>query len=221
MTRLTESPRLRLSRSTNKLGRWQPVLVGRVDDAAEVIAAAQRRVPDLAAKVAVPSNADRGPLEGSILPGAALYLELRSRFGQDRALALVRACITATGERRARPFHLLDRTPWLFPIFRRWGKRMMERAMSPPTWGMRWIEASPQRLQFEITRCFYLDTLTALGIPELTAEYCHGDEVIFGHLRHLEFVRAGTLAQGCEVCDFCFERPAGGQRRADTQRAGT
>ncbi len=43
---------------------------------------------------------------------------------------------------------------------------MMERALSRPTWGTRWIEDSPRRLRFEITRCFYLDTLTALGIPE-------------------------------------------------------
>lgn len=221
MTKSPESPRLRLSRSTKKLGRWQPVLGGQVDDAATVIAAAQRRVPDLAAKVAAPSNAVRGDLERSILPGAALYLELRSRLGQDRALALVEACITATAERRARLFHLLDRTPWLFPIFRRWGKWMMERTMSPPTWGIRWIEANPHRLKFEMTRCFYLDTLTALQIPELTAAYCHGDEVLYGHLRHLEFVRAGTLAEGCEVCDFCFERRAGAERRTGTQRAGT
>jgi hypothetical protein len=209
---------LRLSRSAKELRRWQPVLNDQVDDAATLVAGAQRRVHEIATRVAVPSEDARGHLENSILPGAALYLESRSRFGPDRALALARACFTASAERQARPFHLIDRTPWLFPILRRWGKQMLQRSFSEPAFGMRWIEDSPQRVRFDMTRCFYLDTLTTLGIPELTGEYCHGDEVLYGHLQHLEFVRSGTLAQGCDVCDFCFDRRAGGVRRTRTER---
>lgn len=212
MTSFPQSPRLRPSRSAKVLRRWRPVLEAHVDDDAAVLAEAQRRVLDIATEVSVPSKVARGHLERSILPGAALYLELRARFGQDRALALVRVCFTAIAARRARPLHLLDRTPWLFPIFRRRGRRMMEQAYSGPTWGVRWIEDSAQRLRFDMTRCVYLDTLTELGIPELTAEFCHGDEVAYGNLRGLAFVRAGTLAEGCDVCDFCFERRAGGDR---------
>lgn len=215
MTTQSNAPaELRLSRSAKVLRRWQPVLDDQVDDAAALVAQAQERVHEIAARVAVPSEDVREALELSILPGAALYLESRARLGQDRALALARACFTASAERQSRPFHLLDRTPWLFPILRRWGRTLIRRSFSEPAYGMRWIEDSPRRLRFDMTRCFYLDTLTALGIPELTVEYCHGDEVLYGGLRHLEFVRAGTLAQGCAACDFCFERRPGGDRRS-------
>ena len=90
----------------------------------------------------------------------------------------------------------------------------MRRDFSPPAFGVRWIEDSAQRVRFDMTRCYYLDTLTTLGIPELTGLYCRGDEVMYGGLDHLRFVRSGTLAQGCDRCDFCFER-----RPADRPRS--
>jgi hypothetical protein len=220
MTSLQQSPPLRSSPSAKVLAGWQSVLIGGVEDASDIIAAAQRRVPDLAAEVAVQSRADRWMLERGYLPGAALYLELRSRYGQDRALALVRACFTADDERSARPWRLLDRTPWFFPIFRWSFKLMSSRFYARPAWDLRWIEDSPQRLRFDVTRCFALDTFTALGIPELTAVVCLTDVVMSANARHLEFVRTGTLAQGCEVCDFCYERRDGGRPGDDPKHAG-
>lgn len=204
--------RPRSSRMAKVLRRWEPVLGGQLDGAATVLASAQRRIPGLIPRLTVPSKGARGHLEG-ILPVAAVYLELSDRFGQDRARELTAACLAWGAERRARVLRLLDRTPWLFPVFRRSGRRMMRRDFSPPAFGVRWIEDSAQRVRFDMTRCYYLDTLTTLGIPELTGLFCHGDEVMYGGLGHLRFVRSGTLAQGCDRCDFCFERrPAGGHR---------
>jgi hypothetical protein len=205
--------RPRSSRMAKVLRRWEPVLGGQLDGAATVLASAQRRIPGLAARLTVPSKGARGHLERAILPGAAVYLELSDRFGQDRARKLTATCLDAGAERRARVLRLLDRTPWLFPVYRRSGRRMMRRDFSPPAFGVRWIEDSAQRVRFDMTRCYYLDTLTTLGIPELTGLYCHGDEVVYGGLSHLRFARMGTLAQGCDRCDFCFERrPPRGQR---------
>jgi len=204
--------RPRSPRMAKVLRRWEPVLGGQLDDAATMLASAQRRIPGLIPRLTVPSKAARGHLEG-ILPGAAVYLELSDRFGQDRARKLTATCLDAEAERRARVLRLLDRTPWLFPVYRRSGRRMLQRNFSPPAFGVRWLEDSAQQVRFDMTRCYYLDTLTTLGIPELTGLYCHGDEVAYGGLNHLRFVRAGTLAQGCDRCDFCFERrPAGRQR---------
>jgi L-2-amino-thiazoline-4-carboxylic acid hydrolase len=204
--------RPRSPRMAKVLRRWEPVLGEQLDDAATVLASAQRRIPGLIPRLTVPSKAARGHLE-VILPGAAVYLELSDRFGQDRARKLTATCLDARAERRARVLRLLDRTPWLFPVYRRSGRRMLQRDFSPPAFGVRWIEDSAQRMRFDMTRCYYLDTLTTLGIPELTGLCCHCDEVAYGGLNHLRFVRAGTLAQGCDRCDFCFERrPAGRQR---------
>ena len=204
--------RPRSSRMAKVLRRCEPVLGGQFDGAATVLANAQRRIPGLILRLNVPSKSARAHLEG-ILPVAAVYQELSDRFGRDRARKLTAACLDAGAERRARVLRLLDRTPWLFPVFRRSGRRVMQRNFSPPAFGVRWIEDSAQRVQFDMTRCYYLDTLTTLGIPELTGLFCHGDEVMYGGLDRLRFGRAGTLAQGCDRCDFCFERrPAARQR---------
>lgn len=202
----------RLSRSVKVLRGWRPVLATRMDDAERVLTNAERRLPDLVGAVAVPSKFCRGALELKILPGAALYLELRDHLGQDRALTVTRACIAADAERRARAVRLVDRTPWLFPIFRFLMKRAAQHQYVPPAWGLRWVENTPQRVRFDITRCYFVDSLTSLGVPELTAQYCLNDDVIWGNLRHLEFRRAGTLGQGCDRCDFCYERRPGRER---------
>jgi hypothetical protein len=206
--------RPRSSRMAKVLRRWEPVLGGQLDGAATVLASAQRRIPGLIPRLTVPSKGARRHLERAILPGAAVYLELSDRFGQDRARKLTATCLDAGAERRARVLRLLDRTPLFFPVYRRSGRRMMRRYFSPPAFGVRWIEDSAQRVRFDMTRCYYLDTLTTLGIPELTGLYCHGDEVVYGGLSHLRFARMGTLAQGCDRCDFCFERRPAGARRS-------
>ncbi len=151
-------------------------------------------------------------------PGSLPYQDFitRAAAAPDRLWILTPNTFSGSkdgGERGARVLHLLDRTPWLFPVFCPSGRRIMRRDFSPSAFGVRRAEDSAQRLRLDMTRCYYLDTLTTLGIPELTGLYCHGDEVMYGGLGHIRFVRAGTLAQGCDRCDFCFERrPTGGQR---------
>ena len=166
------------------LRRCEPVLRGQLDGAATVLASAQRRIPGLIPRLTVPSKGARGHLEG-ILPAAAVYLELSDRFGQDRARELTATCLDAGAERRARVLRLLDRTPWLFPVLRRRGRRMMRATSPPPAFEVRWAEDSAQRMRFDMTRCDHLYTSTTLGIPELTGLFCHGDEVMYGGLDHL------------------------------------
>jgi hypothetical protein len=196
----------RLSRSAKVLHRWRPVLADHTDCADQLLSDAQQRLPDLAARVAVPSTFCRGLLERAILPGAALYLELRDHVDADRALSLTGACIAADAERRARRVQMVDRTPWLFPVFRRMMRRTVRHSYVPPAWEAQLVEDTAQRVRVDVTRCYYDDTLTTLGIPELTARYCPNDDIIWGNLRTIEFRRTGTLADGCDKCDGCFER---------------
>ena len=191
------------------LRRWRGTLAERAADAGQRTAGARRRLPVLAAQVSAPTLACRRSLEGFILPGAALYLELRERTDQGQALAVTGACIASDAQRAARVLRLVDRTPWLLPLLR-FARKHRGDSRVPPAWESTVLEDTPERVQFEITRCYYLDTLTALGIPELTACYCHNDDVTWGGLRHLEFRREGTLALGSDRCDFCFQRRSGG-----------
>ena len=52
----------RLSRSAKVLHRWRPVLADHTDCADQLLSDAQQRLPDLAARVAVPSSPRRASL---------------------------------------------------------------------------------------------------------------------------------------------------------------
>ena len=56
-----------------------------------------------------------------------------------------------------------------------------------------------------MTRCFYLNTLTAYGAPELTASFCKSDEVMAELFPpSIRFVRPHTLGRGDALCDFQY-----------------
>ena len=62
-------------------------------------------------------------------------------------------------------------------------------------------------IAFDITRCYYLNTLTALGAPELTASFCASADVMAEHFPPaIRFGRPRTLGSGDAVCDFQYCR---------------
>jgi predicted ArsR family transcriptional regulator len=58
-----------------------------------------------------------------------------------------------------------------------------------------------------MTDCFYLNTLTQLGAPELTPVLCAVDDILYeGVSPELTWRRTTLLSTGGERCDFRFER---------------
>ena len=49
-------------------------------------------------------------------------------------------------------------------------------------------------------------TFAKLGAPELCQLFCRNDQVCYGDLDGIRFVRTGTLAKGASRCDFLIER---------------
>lgn len=161
------------------------------------------------AQVAWPSKrAMQLHLTMSILPGAALYGALRERgLPAGEAVDAVAALIARrSASRRARlerlTRHRLVRTAFL-PL-----AQLVTRVFFPsPGWETHWRERSGTAVAFDMSRCYFLDTFTALGMPELTRAFCAGDDVMYADLcPQLRWLRTGTLATGAPVCDFRFER---------------
>ena len=74
-------------------------------------------------------------------------------------------------------------------------------------WDIALVENSDERVAFDITRCYYLNTLTAFKAPELTASFCKGDDVMAElYPASIRFERAHTLGRGDQVCDFQYCR---------------
>lgn len=165
----------------------------------------------------------RWHLTYQILPGLALYQIVRENAEKQQAAPAT--ALKETGvllERMdvlARWLPLLRYVPFAFPLFRRIGGLSM--MLFPARgWDIKLVEDSSRRVAFDISRCFYLDVLTAYGAPELTAHYCHLDDVAYAALPpSIKWERSTTLARGGPACDFCWRavRPESAHRVGDEE----
>jgi hypothetical protein len=145
----------------------------------------------------------------NILPGLALYQVLLQEYGDDRQAALTevdeafRARSFARNRLLLAPLKVL---PAPFRVFKLAFKGMMK-AFPAEGWDFEYVEDSDDRIAFNGTRCFYLNTLTAYGVPELTASFCKTDDVMAELFPpDVRFVRLHTLGRGDDVCDFQYCR---------------
>ena len=143
----------------------------------------------------------------SVLPGAAVYTALREGgwSSKDAVDAVTRAmlAVSQVPNQAQRLLMLSDR-----------GRRLFLRYLGPavgaifpaPGWRVTWVERSPQRIAFNITRCYTLDALRRLDAAPVATAYCAVDQAINASLSpRMRFSRTGTLAAGGSRCDFCFE----------------
>lgn len=155
----------------------------------------------------------RWHLTFQILPGLALYQTLKEDAAQsgatpEQALAETGAVLAHLDvlAPRLRRLRWLPQAPALF-----WLIFQPTLALFPASgWDLRIEENSPRRIAFTIYRCFYLDTLTAYGAPELTAHYCALDDIAYAALPpSIRWERTTTLGRGGPSCDFCYRRVTG------------
>ena len=70
---------------------------------------------------------------------------------------------------------------------------------------MDWVQNDKNAIRFDMKSCFYFDTLSQYGAPELTASFCRVDDLTYGNMSpHIKWQRSKTIARGEACCDFCF-----------------
>ncbi len=190
------------------LANLQRSLAERYGDraAAALAARVQARYRALLAESPHPAHkALRWHLATNILPGLALYQVLREAHDQETALAEVDAAFASEGGHDWRMV-LLARLPDPFPVLRLSARQTM--SLYPPEgWDMETVEDSNQCYGFNMHRCFYRDTLTAYGAPELTALFCAIDDRLFAQLPpSILWERTKTIGRGDALCDFRYRR---------------
>ena len=168
----------------------------------------QLRFEQLYATCDLPSNPGlQGHLREYILPGLALYQLLRED-GNSPEVAL--AQVDKTCEQLAIPsrngMQRLGRLPFIYPALRLF-IRLALRRYPAAGWQLEWVENSPHAIRFTMQRCFYYDSLSSQGAPELTASFCRMDDLIYSEVSpYLEWRRTKTIGRGAAYCDFCFAR---------------
>ena len=158
----------------------------------------------------MPDNqALRVHLKENILPGLALYQVLLQEYDGDQSAALAEvdeAFRSETLTMYRLIFTPLKILPAPFRLLKFIFLRLMKQYPAEG-WDIAYVEDSDDRIAFNITRCFYLNTLTAYGAPELTASFCKGDDLMAECFPPgIRFVRPHTLGRGDAVCDFQYCR---------------
>lgn len=144
-------------------------------------------------------------LRWQILPALALYRALRQHgVEQYQALQEVeRLAWREIGPLYQRAIGWLKAVADPFPIWRAL-VRLALRTIFPPA-GWRTVPArdDEQCYGFDVVGCWYHETLTVLGAPELTAVFCKMDDYLAGLVpAAIVWSRQGTIGTGAERCDF-------------------
>jgi hypothetical protein len=195
---------------TAGLSDWQRTLSRRygAKKARQLTAAVRRQHACLVNETPMPENAAlRWHLTEKRLPGLALYRALLQQHAGDQASALAsvdeafRAKTLAKSRLLFAPMKVLPNPfrffKWIFP--------QVMKQFPPEGWDINYIKDNADRIAFNMTRCFYLNTLTDLGTPELTASFCKSDDVMAECFPPaIRFVRLHTLGRGDDVCDFQY-----------------
>jgi hypothetical protein len=191
---------------------WQQSLARRhgVEKAGQWAEAIRQEHAALVTRTAVPENPTlRWHLKENILPGLALYKVLLQEHGGDQQAALAEVDETMRTRTLAKSRKLLAPLkiiPAPFRLFKLVFPQVMKQYPSEG-WDIAYVENSQDRVAFNITRCFYLNTLAELGAAELTASFCKGDDVMAECFPPaIRFVRPHTLGRGDTVCDFQYIR---------------
>lgn len=140
-----------------------------------------------------------------ILPGLAFYHVLReSGKTQESALAMIDQTFEELFSDKQAKLKKLGRIRFIYPILRFYIKPAM-RQYPPEGWRTDWVQNDSEAIRFNMKSCFYYDTLSSYGAPELTASFCQVDDLIYGNMSpRIQWQRFKTIARGETYCDFCF-----------------
>lgn len=169
---------------------------------------AEQRLGELSVACKWPSNRHlKWHLREQILPGLAIYQALRAE-GQteEAALAAFDQIVEMAVKPEQRKMAWLGRSPGIYSLLRLVIRPAM-RQYPAEGWQTEWLENSRDAIRFNMHSCFYFDTLSRFGAPELTASFCRGDDLIYGQMSpYIEWKRTQTIGRGASYCDFCFAR---------------
>lgn len=166
----------------------------------------QRRYEDLYQKHGQVDNpALRRHLVNGILPGLALYQLIReSGKSQTEAIAAIDQIFKVLFLKKQRSMQKLGKLPFIYSFLRKYIKTAM-RQYPAEGWTIEWTQNDSEAIRFNMKTCFYFNTLSSLGAPELTASFCQVDDNIYSDMSpNIQWVRTQTIARGSALCDFCF-----------------
>jgi len=138
-----------------------------------------------------------------------VYLNLKKRIGQEKALEIMRVALLTAGV--AKQNFLFD-TVAKGRSFQTFAEQELEINKTGTTkWNtLEVVERTNRRFQIRITRCLYHELAVSVGAPEITPIVCQIDNAVFNSYLpdQMVFHRGGAnrrIADGASQCDFIWE----------------
>jgi len=104
-------------------------------------------------------------------------------------------------------YRIFGRMPFFFQILRNLAARSMSVTYPKEGWTTTWIENSPKRIAFDVSKCFYQVVLKEYEREELLKCFCQIDDDVYERLSpSVQWKRTTTLGRCGSVCDFRFNK---------------
>ena len=96
-----------------------------------------------------------------------------------------------------------------FEVFRNFFTSYPNAAKKAGCHDIRVSENTEQVLQFDVQWCVWLELAKKMNVPEACLPNCYADDLAYPDYFSalgIKYSRTGTLAKGCQTCDFRFEK---------------
>ncbi|MBP3892494.1 MAG: L-2-amino-thiazoline-4-carboxylic acid hydrolase [Atopobiaceae bacterium] len=194
-------------------GRKYDTLIARlvdrlgVDEAAALWVRAERRLDGMLAQSRPLPEGEKLHVEVFVLPTCAIYFELIDAFGRDEAFQMVDDFMAEYSANASKAFRRIVALPGGRGLFMRaFGKVVGLAFGERQGFANEMHECTPNRIAYDVLACPYRRASAQMGAPEICQFFCRNDEICYGNLDGIRFVRTGTLAKGADRCDFVIER---------------
>lgn len=177
------------------------------DEAVALWTRVERRLDDMLVQFSSLPKGEKPQVEGFVLPTCAIYFELADTFGKDVAFQMVDDYMAEYSANASKAFKVITALPGGRGFFMRaFGKVLGLAFGEKQGYKNEMHECTANRIAYDVVACPYHRVFLQMDALELCQFFCRNDEVCYGDLDGIRFVRTGTLARGATHCDFLIER---------------
>lgn len=162
----------------------------------------QEKLSALLAQINGKTKSQTKTLRNTILPRVALYkILLENQYSKVETLETIDQYMTQVATKISKMFKRMEHLPFFYYIFR---KMFTNGAKSSDNWDVKVGDAKREYFTVLITKCLWYDACVDHDCIELCQCFCKSDDIIYGMLKKIKFVRAASFADNAKCCDFNF-----------------
>lgn len=145
-------------------------------------------------------------MDENMLPIIALYLVcVEKGMSEQEAYDFCLEISQIAARKVKKQNESLGKLPFGYLLMRLFCKKVMNKSYPACGWDLRWVQTDKDEMHFDMHSCIYYETTKKYGCPQMCTIFCKNDNTtLAGYAPSIRFERAGTIAEGREVCDFHF-----------------